>query len=354
MNGVLGMVSILKETELTEEQTNMVDTVSSSGEGLLNILNDVLDLSKVDAGKIELEFIPFNLHKCIEEVAFLFKQQIDQGSINFSVDFTGDAPADFLLGDVNRIKQILINLVSNAIKFTENGEVRIIIDSKDLSSSRSRIHFSVEDNGIGISESFQKELFRAFTQADTSVTRKFGGTGLGLTISAKLATLMNSEIKITSQLGKGSKFSFEVELDHVCKMNLNESLNKGSSELSLKGCRVLLAEDNEVNILVAKKMLSKLDCEVTVAKNGEEAVSFCNESDYDIILMDMQMPILSGIEATLEIRSSKRFKRTPIIALTANALPTDREKCLDAGMDDFISKPVNYRSLQEVLLKSIS
>lgn len=348
MNGVLGMVSLLKETELTLEQKNMLDTVSSSGTGLLNILNDVLDFSKIEADKIKLESEPFYLIKSVEEVGFLFKQQLEEKNITFKIEFQGDKVPVQIIGDVTRLKQVLINLVSNAIKFTNSGEIKIVVVTNHLNEDFCDFDFRVEDSGIGIPLKHQKELFNPFTQADTSITRKFGGTGLGLTISARLLKLMDSRIKVVSSAGSGSTFSFTVTLA-VQKEFLEKAQSIESEKSNFEHINVLLAEDNEVNIMVAKKMLEKLKCQITIAKNGMIAIDNCERKQFDLVLMDMQMPVLGGVEAAIAIRNISGYKKTPIVALTANALSEDKAKCLSAGMNDFVTKPVNYQTLKKVL-----
>lgn len=347
MNGILGMVALLKETNLDRSQSEMLSTVSSCGDGLLTILNDILDLSKVEAGKIELEKIPFHLSDSVKEIEFLFEGLASKKGLYFNCKIYGNKTVDFFKGDIVRIKQVLINLLSNAIKFTEVGGIDFIISIEKGNNNNHLVKFEVSDTGIGISKTALSQLFKAFTQGDTSITRKFGGTGLGLAISSRLIELMGGEIKVESRLGSGSKFSFTLELSEV------EEVEKAQEEqhciLFDQNTRVLLAEDNEVNITIVTLMLKKLGLTCDVVRNGKEAIERFENNEYDIVLMDMQMPVLDGVQATMKIKATTKGKQVPIVAMTANILPQDREKCRQAGMDFFVGKPIKLEDLREVL-----
>ncbi len=343
MNGVLGMVSMLEETKLTKEQKEMLKTISSSGDSLLTILNDILDFSKLESGRFELENVPFELLLCLSEVEFLFTKAAQEKGIDLYFVIDGDEAPKFIYGDVTRLKQVLINLCSNAIKFTSTGEVFMKVEViRDENTPR--LKFSVHDTGIGIPKDSLSTLFDAFTQADTSITRKFGGTGLGLTISSKLVGLMGGTLKVESVHGEGTVFFFDLELKVA---NENESgVEKALDEVvNLESnYKILVAEDNEVNLKVLTKMLGKLNLSYTHAWNGKEAVEMARREDFDIILMDMQMPIMDGIEATRQIRTFN--KEVYILALTANVLNEDKEKCLAVGMNSFFTKPVRFKDLK--------
>tara|TARA_R110002072_G_scaffold64203_5_gene159750 strand:+ start:90003 stop:92243 length:2241 start_codon:yes stop_codon:yes gene_type:complete len=353
MNGIIGMVSLLKDTDVSAKQAEMLDTVSSCGVSLSTILNDILDLSKVESGKIELENSSFNLNSLLADIKFLFeKSALDKG-IDFIVDINNINQDLMFIGDVTRIKQILFNLINNAIKFTEKGYVKLSVFVKSVEGgSDYSIDFKVIDTGVGIPFNSQKKLFEAFVQADTSTTREFGGTGLGLTISSSLANLMNSEINMISEHGKGSTFSFTLVLRStgsiVCLPNKSKSIKAKEIDNNLK---VLLVEDNAINIKVATLMLKKLGIVPDIAMNGQEAVTFVRSNHYDLIFMDMQMPVMDGITATKEIRQLDNGKSVCICAMTANVLKEDKDACFNAGMDHFLSKPLRTEDIAKVIEK---
>ncbi len=349
MNGILGMVSILYETETNAEQRKMLDTISSCGEDLMTILNDILDISKIESGKIVLENIPFSLQKMIFDITFLFEGEARKKGIEFKVSKLSPDLPDYITGDITRLKQILINLISNAIKFTEKGSVEFIIKSTPCDLKKHKISFEVKDSGIGIDETAQEKLFSAFSQADSSITRRYGGTGLGLTISAKLAQLLHSKITVSSTIGKGSVFGLEVEFLEIDKpLDNHISLEPGTKGKIL---RVLLVEDNPINIELASMMIGKLGHQIEIAKNGFEAVKKVESMEFDIIFMDMQMPIMDGVQATVEIKKLHDKSHIPIIAMTANVMKEDRERCYQVGMIDFLSKPIRKKNLLEIFEK---
>ncbi len=343
MNGIIGMISVLKETELNEEQVQMLEMISISGNGLLTVLNDILDLSKVESGKFLLESKAFDLEKALENLNFLFKTVAVEKGIEFKIEINFNNSPKVFIGDVTRLKQILINLCSNAIKFTDKGGVLLKVDITP-SFNKYRLRFSVEDTGIGIEKENIDKLFRAFTQADASITRKFGGTGLGLTISSKLAKCMGSEINIESRIGEGSTFWFTVNLE-AGELEVEHSSFEINEEV--KSTKILVVEDNQMNYFVIKKMLNKLGHDFDYAKNGLEAVEKANQQDFDYIFMDMQMPVMDGIEATKKIREFD--KEVKIVALTANVLEQDRKLCYEVGMDDFLTKPIKLGELSKFL-----
>lgn len=487
MNGVLGMTQLLLDMDLNPQQRETAEVIFSSGEALLTLINDILDFSKIEAGKLELEAVPFNLRTAVREVMELLAATARRKSLDLYVDYPLDQPAGFL-GDVGRFRQVLLNLVANAIKFTESGHVAVQIKINQVAMRRAQVRIGVLDTGIGMTEAQRLSLFEAFTQADASTTRKFGGTGLGLAISKQLVELMGGEIGVESEPGQGSEFWIDVELDvsdaaesdlvtdtsrlagksllvvddnplglriargmaagfgmrvqvtsdprqvpglldaqlsagtpydvvaldynmpdvdgltvaanlrreqkysHSKVVMLTSSDIKDTTELdgvsikpvlqdsfarllitalfgeeeraqmrktqvtetTGKGLRVLLAEDNPVNQRVAVRMLEKLGCRVDVAANGKEALDMWEQFDYDMIFMDCQMPELDGLSATGAIRqreSNRARSRTPIIAMTANALEQDKTDCLDAGMDDYASKPIRIDHLAQMVKK---
>jgi signal transduction histidine kinase/ActR/RegA family two-component response regulator/type II secretory pathway pseudopilin PulG len=353
MNGILGCVSLLQDTALDPEQRELAQTVRSSADGLLRILNDVLDYSKIEAGRVTLEETIFDLRSLCLDVHKLLLPQATQKGLQFTLDYPSELPAS-ITGDPIRIRQVLLNLASNAVKFTERGSVRIQVSRPDVS----RIEVSVIDTGIGVSSEQLAKLFTQFTQADASTTRRYGGTGLGLAISKRLVELMRGEIRATSTPGRGSAFSFVLPL--LADSKASPAEERSAPMLRPRGThpgasrRVLLVEDNTVNQRVARHMLSKLGHSVELAEHGREALERLSSERFDLVLMDCQMPEMDGFEATLRIRdlaSSVLDHDVPIVAMTANAFAEDRERCLAAGMNDFLAKPVDPPTLADMIEK---
>ena len=356
MNGIIGMIDLLLDTELASDQRNYARTVQQSAEALLTILNDILDFSKIEAGKLSLEAIDFDLRQTVESVVELLAERANSKGIKLLWSVAPEMPVS-LRGDPHRLRQVLLNLMSNAIKFTEHGEVALEFSSRDGSGEMSDLHCAVRDSGIGLSEESRQKLFQPFTQADASTTRKFGGTGLGLAICRKLVELMGGTIGVTSTEGKGSIFSFNVQLEKspalagfiVASPAGTPAQNKLGDDLLL---RVLLVEDNPVNQMVATHQLRKLGCEIEIAGNGLEALAAWQQGGHDVIFMDCQMPEMDGYEATRKIRALEKERSLApirIIAMTAAAMQGDRESCLQAGMDDYISKPVKIQEIKKLL-----
>lgn len=349
MNGVIGMISLLLDTQLSEEQQFFARVVESSAKTLLEIINDILDISKLEAGKVTLEIIPFMVKELVESVQILTQPLADKKHLDLIVDIDSDIPST-LLGDPTRLRQVVLNLVTNAIKFTEKGNVTIRVKKHNEFDNRFGIRFEVMDTGIGVSKKNQAKLFAQFSQVDSSITRKYGGSGLGLAICRNIVMLMNGDIGLESEEGKGSTFWFTAvfgKMDHVQK---TKGHYVDEFDLQPQHLKILVAEDNEVNQLVIKTMLTKMGHDVVVATNGLEALNHVQHSVCDLILMDMQMPVMDGLEATKQVRKlSGPAKRIPIIALTANAMNGDREKCLEAGMNGYLSKPINKEELIAIL-----
>jgi len=398
MNGVLGMTDFLLATNLTAEQQEFAGSIKKSADALLTLINDILDLSRIEAGKLRVDRLPFSLAATIEESSSFFALQARNKGLDFGVAISGELP-DVVAGDAGRVRQVLTNLIGNAVKFTDSGRIDIEAELVGAVSDSILARFTVRDTGIGISAEQQAHLFESFTQGDGSSTRKYGGTGLGLSISKQLVELMGGELGMTSRPGEGSRFWFTASFGKVSaaeaaaiappkrpipapsvsphvpavgtpplapspaapppapapipKVTIPSSPIGSVPEKSTcvhRKLRVLLAEDNEINQRIALRLLEKLGLGADAVDNGRAALEALAQKSYDLVLMDCQMPEMDGFEATAVIRNRERGKgHIPICALTANAMEGDREKCLAAGMDDYISKPVGLEKLREAV-----
>ena len=350
LNGIIGMSNILKETPLSDEQKQSLEIIEISGNNLLSIVNDILDYSKIEANQLELESIPINLYKEIEDVEKLLSLKAQTKGLDFSYSIHPDTPK-YIKGDALRIKQIIINYCNNALKFTEKGFVNIDIEPVKVTDKQVVLKFIVKDTGIGISKENQQKLFNDFVQVDTSTTRKFGGTGLGLSISKKLAKMMGGEVGLESEKDKGSSFWFTGKFDVV--EDIKTPLKTESKDkINLQKLNILLVEDNIINQKVASYTIEKNGHKLTIANDGLEAIILFKSGEFDLILMDIQMPNMNGYEATKAIRKieeKEQLKPIKIIAMTANALKGEREKCLSMGMDGYMSKPFKEETLTEFL-----
>lgn len=346
MNGIIGTLQLLQGLELNEKQASYANVAYSSAESLLCLLNDILDSSKIEAGKLELEYVEFDLGKTIKQLQLLMQPKADERRVSLSVELDEQLPPT-LIGDPVRIRQILMNLLSNAIKFTQDGYVNVRVKIQEPTDVQHRLRIEVKDSGIGIAEDKQRKLFNAFTQADGSTTREYGGSGLGLSIVRQLVILMQGRIGVISAPGEGSTFWVELNFSRAEKKQQPAAKNN-----ALTG-HILLVEDNPVNQMIAKKMLEKLSLSYQLAENGEQAVQLMQAPhDFDLVLMDCQMPVMDGYMATRLIRQFEdeaKRQRTPIIAMTANTMDNDKQACLQVGMDDYITKPVMQLALQQVL-----
>ncbi|MBA3002358.1 MAG: response regulator [Desulfurivibrio sp.] len=351
MNGILGTLQLMQDTKMDDEQKDYIRTAHSSAEALLSILNDILDFSKIAAYKMQLEDIPFSLRTVIGDLVTLLGNQSQDKNVAVVAEIDPQVP-EMLLGDPTRMRQVLTNFMTNAIKFTEQGEVRVRVVCLSSFASRVVLRLEVRDSGIGISPEKQKDLFQSFTQADGSTTRKYGGTGLGLAIVRQLVLMMGGKIGVESEPGKGSTFWCELDFPVATGVaQTEEKKEKAAQGEGVLAGHVLLVEDNKVNQMVASKMLTGMGLTVDVAENGEKGLAALAETHYDLVLMDCQMPVLDGYGATKAFRDQEPpgEKRLPIIAMTANALEGDRQKCLDAGMDDYLAKPVKKELLRKLL-----
>ena len=357
MNGILGMTDLALATKLTPEQREYLTWVKISGESLLRVLNDVLDFSKIDAGQLSFERIPLSLPELLDSVLGIYSQQASEKNLTLSWHAAPDVPRE-VIGDPVRLRQILTNLVSNALKFTEQGGVHIeLTAAAGQDDERVRLDFVVSDTGIGIPADKQEMIFTPFSQAESSTTRKYGGTGLGLSIVMRLIEMMGGSISLDSQPGQGSRFKFSIDYSRSTpEAAVAAALGDiaPATAAGLQGLRVLLVEDTPVNQKLASMLLRKQGCSVTLAEDGQQAVAAIARETFDVVLMDLQMPNMDGIEATQCVRAREQAEglaHLPIIALTANVLASDREHCMDAGMDDFITKPFKADEMTAILLK---
>jgi signal transduction histidine kinase/CheY-like chemotaxis protein len=358
MNGVIGTLQLLEDTSLNSEQKEFVLIAHKSADALLAILNDILDLSKIEAGKLNFEKISFDLNLIIKDIVTLYSLKSEQQGV-FLVQEIDDSLPVSLLGDPTRLRQVIVNLVSNALKFTDQGEVKISVEvisfDTDTDIDNIEVKISVSDTGIGIPEAAQKTLFSAFTQADGSTTRKYGGTGLGLAIVSQLVDMMGGILGVDSVEGEGSQFWFTARFQPGNEKPENQPDRISEYNSAQLDAKILLVEDNPINQMVAQKMLENVGLKPKLANNGVEAMQLLNEQTFDLVLMDCQMPEMDGFEATCEIRKqaikARNQKSMPIVAMTANVMFGDRERCLDVGMDDYIGKPVQRDQLESVLRK---
>ena len=362
MNGVIGMVNLLLDTSLSREQRDFALTVQYSAESLLVIINDILDFSKIEAGKMTFEKVDFDLEETARAAVELLQPRAREKNLLLEFSLAPELVRK-VSGDPSRLRQILLNLLGNAIKFTQQGKVQLEIKALEETDREIQMHFSITDTGMGMAPETLQKLFQPFTQADTSTSRKFGGTGLGLAICRRLAELMGGELGVRSVLGSGSTFWFTMRFAKSLSPNTSSpaqsilQANSNANPDALVGTEVLLAEDNRVNQLVGLRQLKKLGCEVELAENGAEAINLWDQRKFSVILMDCQMPGMDGYAAAQKIREMEReqnLQPTYIIAMTACAMKGDRELCLAAGMDDYISKPVRDLQLKEALTRAMN
>ena len=351
MNGILGLAELLSDTPLDAQQQQYVRTITQSGRSLLNIINNILDSSKIEAGRLELAKVDFPIRTIITETIDILSGQARRKGLEMAYQVDNTVP-ELVRGDPERLRQILINLVGNAVKFTDRGKIEVSVNRE---SATGRLRFQVSDTGIGIPADKLSEIFQAFTQADSHTNHHFGGSGLGLSIARQLVEMMDGEIGVESRENQGSRFWFTVPFARAEPGTImDDTPFPGTGDLNHAGyrARVLVAEDNPTNQLVAAGMLEKLGCRVEIVDEGSKAVSACENRNFDLIFMDCQMPGMDGYQATKKIREQEKReggKPVPIIALTAHAMPGNREQCLAAGMNDFLSKPFREKELEKVL-----
>ena len=356
LNGVLGLSELLRETELDPQQSNYVANVMRAGSTLLRLVNDILDFSKMEAGQLQLETLPVDPVELVRDTLQLLRPQADAKGIHLTMVCSPMLPARIMV-DAIRLRQVCLNLISNAIKFTEQGGVTVT-----LAAVGSQLFCAVEDSGIGMSEHTVNGLFEPFRQADNTMARRYGGTGLGLVICKTLITQMGGQLRVSSAQGQGSRFEFELPINETPESVPHRNGTGAGTDLSamapdakgterLANLRVLLVDDQAINRLVTRSQLSQFDCaHVDEAENGILALNQLQREHYDVVLMDMQMPEMDGLEATRQLRLLPLPRQPVVIAVTANAFPEDRAACLDAGMDHFISKPASLEQLRSALL----
>ncbi|MBD5656067.1 MAG: response regulator, partial [Candidatus Eremiobacteraeota bacterium] len=357
ISGVIGMAELLLITRLSDEQREYASVVRDSGQSLLRVVNDILDYSKLDAGKLQLESVEFDVASQVRSVAALLRAQIELKRIELTMRVDPDV-ASSVIGDPGRVRQILVNLVGNAVKFTPaGGRVDVHVASVVSNSGPTRLRFAVEDNGVGIAANVQSRLFEAFSQGDGSTTRKYGGTGLGLSICKQLVELMGGTIGLQSELGRGSIFSFSIDFALVERNSTPAASTSDLTELRTTALnrkdKILLVEDNDINTLLAQRQFQQLGYTISTASNGREALASLRDGQFDLVFMDCHMPEMDGFEATQAIRRLELGgeRRLPIVAMTADAQMEDQTACLAAGMDDYLSKPVSLAQLSEVLAR---
>ena len=380
LNGVVGMIELMRLTELSSTQRRYAEQATQSSQALLRLIDDILDLSKIEAGRLELEHVSFHLPSLVHDARMLFSEQAREKSLRLTVSVPDDLNI-MLMGDPHRLLQVLTNLVGNAIKFTAEGDVAIRVSRVATDDTRWVLRFEITDTGIGIPAAQQKLIFDAFTQADSSMTRRYGGTGLGLSIARELVRMMGGEIGVESTVGRGSTFWFTARLDpshqpvtapaapppavsqaepRAETSNLSENFVPAASRdfqdalrrAGRDSVRIMLVEDNAANMRVTRALLETLGCEVVPARNGLEAVALYRDDRVDLILMDCQMPEMDGYEATRAIRQIEALdgRSTPIVALTAHAMEGSRETSLASGMNDQLTKPLTMAALVRMLL----
>ena len=354
MNAILGLAHLLRKTEINSYQLEQLDKINNGGEHLLSIINDILDLSKIEAGKLELEQSNFNLETIFDNIQSLLAQQFKEKGLIFKIEEFYFSP--WLIGDSTRLRQALLNYLSNALKFTQNGKVTLRAKLLKEQEDKLFLQFEVQDTGRGIEPTKIEQLFQNFEQADSSTTRQFGGTGLGLSITKRLATLMGGYISVESKINQGSTFCFSAwfqrgQEDLSIVNSLTDKELKNTLLCNYAGTHILLVEDNDINQEVAQDILAELDLFVDTADNGIEALEKIETTCYALVLMDVQMPKMDGLEATRRIRAIAANANLPVLAMTAGVLDTEKQDCITAGMNDFVAKPIDLNNLYSKLIK---
>ena len=349
LNGIVGMAEQLAQSQLDANQRYFTDIMRSASSTLLSIINDVLDISKIESGKFSIETIQFNLNETVKRTLSIFKDKAKQAGISLDIDLMDDRSISYF-GDPHRLSQVLFNIVGNAIKFTHSGYVRVTSQLTRKENDICSVAFKIQDTGVGMDMAYLAKVFEAFSQEDASITRKFGGSGLGLSIARSIVQIMGGTIQIDSEKGKGTCVEIRIPMRISNDKPKQEIVEIIHMQKSLKGLRVLAAEDNELNRMVLQVILKKCEVVLSIAQNGQEAIDLIQEKKFDIVLMDVQMPLVDGLEATKYIRDELKLN-TPIIGLSANAMREEVEICRQAGMNDYLVKPYSERALVEIMKK---
>ena len=349
LNGIVGMAEQLAQSQLDADQRYFIDIMRSASSTLLSIINDVLDISKIESGKFSIETTPFNLNETIRRTLSIFGEKAKQTNVSLDIELMDDRGI-MHLGDPHRLSQVLFNIVGNAIKFTQAGYVRVTSHLARGENDICFVSFSIEDTGVGMDMVYLAKVFEAFSQEDASITRKFGGSGLGLSIARSIVQIMGGTIQIESEKGKGTRVNIRIPMRISTEKTKQDIVEMTDLQKSLKGLRILAVEDNELNRMVLQVILKKCEVVVTIAHNGQEAINLIQEQEFDLVLMDVQMPIVDGLEATKYMRDELKLT-TPIIGLSANAMREEVEICKQAGMNDYLVKPYSERALVEVMKK---
>jgi PAS domain S-box-containing protein len=349
LNGIVGMAEQLSQSQLDADQRYFTDIMRSASSTLLSIINDVLDISKIESGKFSIETTPFNLNETIRRTLSIFGEKAKQSNLSLDIELMDDRGI-MHLGDPHRLSQVLFNIVGNAMKFTQVGYVRVTSQLARGENDMCFVSFSIEDTGVGMDMAYLTKVFEAFTQEDASVTRKFGGSGLGLSIARNIVHIMGGTIEIESEKGKGTRVNIRIPMRISNEKTKQDIVEITDLQKSLKGLRVLAVEDNELNRMVLQVILKKCEVVLTIAHNGQEAIDLIQQQEFDLVLMDVQMPIVDGLEATKYIRNELKMI-IPIIGLSANAMREEVEICKQAGMNDYLVKPYSERVLVEIMKK---
>lgn len=349
LNGIVGMADQLAQSQLDADQRYLVDIMRSASSTLLSIINDVLDISKIESGKFSIETTPFNLNETIRRTLGIFGEKAKQTNVSLDIELMDDRGI-MHLGDPHRLSQVLFNIVGNAMKFTQAGYVRVTSHLARGENDICLVSFSIEDTGVGMDMAYLTKVFEAFTQEDASVTRKFGGSGLGLSIARNIVHIMGGTIEIESEKGKGTRANIRIPMRISNEKTKQDIVEITDLQKSLKGLRILAVEDNELNRMVLQVILKKCEVVLTIAHNGQKAIDLIQQQEFDLVLMDVQMPVVDGLEATKYIRNELKMT-IPIIGLSANAMREQAEICKEAGMNDYLVKPYSERALVEVMKK---
>ena len=355
INGIMGIIHMLKNSQLNSEQLDWVKRLNTASDSLLMIINDILDISKIDSGMMKIEFENFNLKDLVEETANIFRIKAESKNLNLDVIFGENIPK-IVRFDSLRLQQILSNFISNSLKFTQEGKIEFRVDSLSSADNKHKIKFAVHDTGIGIKADYVEKIFQEFEQGDDRITKKFGGTGLGLAIVKRLARLLDGEVQAESNYGQGSTFSFIVEMEEVMEESLNkkEEILQYNQLQKLTNLKILVAEDNDLNSFMLAHMLRTWECEVSIVKNGRLAIEALDMNNYHLVLMDTHMPVMSGFEAITEIRNNLDPVRSkiPIITISASVMEHEQKAAFEVGADDVIGKPFNPAELYNKIVKA--